>query len=188
MGADATPAFTVTSVEKDGTVVLKDNEGNAVRYVAESDLLTVKGSKDTAESTAKELSGKYEAEHQKTLQTEARVSALEEQVRQGSGSAAELKQSKTDLEALKGSSASLGNKYLELRRNMITKTYNVPKETVEKKDLAALDTFEEVLKAVLGDKKIGNFAVGGGTGGAKVMEGMSPMDLAREAYASSNRK
>jgi len=186
------------TVSGDGTLVIKGEDGNEVRYVKEADLLAVKGSKENVEKAAKEAeaardsaiaeaNSKVDAEHQKVLQAEARVSSLEEQVRQGGGSAAELAKATADLAAAKTSSEELGNKFLELKRNVITQAYGVPKETVANKDLAALEVYEEALKAVIGDKSIGNFAVGAGGGGQNPLVGKDPMTLAVEAYAQSRK-
>jgi len=189
-----TDELTYSLDSKDGTVIAKDNKGVEVRYVKESDLLAIKGSKESAikdAETAKtqaiaDATSKVEAEHQKVLQAEARVSSLEEQIKQGGGSAAELVKAKADLEATKKSSEMLGNKHLELRRSVIVATYGIPITTVATKDLAALDLYEEALKAVIGDKKLGKFAIGGG-GGASALQGKSPIELARDGYASSNK-
>ena len=191
--ADNNKTFTV---EKDGTLIITDENGANVRYVKESDLLAVKGSKESTEKAVKEAvaaretavaeaNSRFEAEHQKVLRAEARVSGLEEQVTKGGGSAAELIRAQAELVTAKKSSEELGNKHLELRRNVIIQTYGVPKETVGSKDLAALEVFEEALKAVIGNKKVGNFAVGGGGGGANALQGRSPMELAVEAYSRS---
>ena len=182
---------------RERTVVVKSSSGETTRFVKEADLLSIKGSKESVERAAKEAessrdraiaeaNSKVEVEHQRALQAEARVSSLEEQVTQGGGNAAELVKAKADLEAAKKSSEALGIKHLELRRNVITATFGVPKETVANKDLAALEVYEEALKAVLGEKRAGNFAFGGG-GGAQSLQGKSPLDLARDAYASSNK-
>jgi len=191
----------VTSIvgEKDGALEVKGADGVVLRYVKESDLLAVKGGRDTFKTEAEtaksahaaavaEATGKIEAEHQKALAAEARASSLEDKIKESGGSAAELAQAKSALEAAKKSSEELGNKHLELRRQVIVATYGVPKKTVESKDLTQLDVYEEALKAVMGDKAIGNFAVGGGGGGANALQGKAPMDLARDAYSSSNRK
>uniref|UniRef100_A0A6M3JXI2 Uncharacterized protein n=1 Tax=viral metagenome TaxID=1070528 RepID=A0A6M3JXI2_9ZZZZ len=179
------------TVEKDGAISVKE-EGSteAVRYVKESDLLAVKGGKETAESKAQEAEaarGTAESalavEHQKVLQAEAKVSTLESQVAQGTSTAAELATAKAELVTAKSSSETLATQHLELRRNVIVATYNVPKETVESKNLEQLATFEEALKAVIGSKNAGNFAVGGGGGGATVLAGKSPMELAQIAYS-----
>ena len=178
----------------DGSITVKDTEGNEVRYAKESDLLAIKGSRDelktkleaaeaakASEDTANKAA--VEEAHQKALKAEADVTRLEEQIAKGGGTAAELAQLKSELETAKTSGEALGSKYLELRRATISATYGVPRETVDSKDLEGLDVYEQALKDVLGDKSIGNLAVGAGGAGANALEGKSPQELAQLAYS-----
>lgn len=184
------------TVEKDGTVVIKDSEGADVRYVKEADLLAIKGSRDAAERKVRDSEATHttaietvrnetETFRQKALQAEAKISGLEERLAAG-GSKEELERVKQELEAAKTSGEGLSNKLLGLRRTLITTTYGVPVATVEKKTLDELDTFEEALKAVIGAKGIGNYAAGGGSGG-NALTGKSPIELARLAYETSKK-
>lgn len=186
---------TGTVDEKDGALVITGEDGKATRYVKEADLLAVKGSRESIEKAVKEAETardtatrdaetKVEVERQKVLQAEARISSLQEQISQGGASTAELAKAKQELETAKKSGEELGNKFLELRRNVIVAAYGIPKETVDSKNLSELDLYEEALKAVLGTKSIGNYAVGGGGGGANALVGVKPMELARMAYES----
>ena len=183
--------------EKDGALVVKEGD-KTVRYVKESDLIAVKESRVSKEDVARavqeatvtataEATSKIDEAHQKALRAEARVSSLEEQITKGGGDAAELVKATAALATAKTSSEELGNRFLELKRNVIVQTYRVPKETVAKKDLAALDVYEEALKAVIGDKSVGNFAIGTGTGGQSPLVGKDPMTLAVEAYTQSKK-
>ena len=186
---------TGTVDEKDG--VLSVGEGDkAVRYVKESDLLAVKGSRVAKEDVAKEVEAaklaalaevnpKLEAEHQKAISAEARIQSLQEQIKSGGGTAAEVADLKQKLVTAEKSGEVLGTKYLEMKRDVVMKTYNVPKATVEKKTLAELEVFEEALKAVVGNKG-GNYAAGSGGGGTTLTG--TPYDLAKQAYSSSNSK
>ncbi len=187
--------LTVESVEKDGTVVVKTQEGS-IRYVKEADLLSIKGSKESLEAQLKEVAGRSSAEkqeaenkaesaRQEVLKAEARITSLEDQIKQGGGTAEELAQARKELEAAKSSGEALGNKHLELRREVIMSKYGVPKETVESKNLDQLELFEEALRAVVGKGGVGNYAAGGGGGGANALQGKSPMELAQMAYESS---
>ena len=185
------------AVSEDGALVIKDKEGKEVRYVLETDLLAVKGSRVSKDDVAKQVEGarvagaaeatqKLEIEHQKALQAEARVTSLQEQFARGGGSAAELAKATADLATVKKNSEILGNKYLELRRDWITKTYNIPKATVDsKKTEQELELYEEALRAVIGSRGVGNFAVGGSGGGTSPIQGKSPHQLAVDAYATS---
>ena len=195
---------TGTVNEQDGVLTVKDDAGADIRYVKETDLLAVKGSKESAVEKAasdakaaaeaasatplKEANAALDIEKNKALQAEARITSLQEQIDKGGVSAEELTRLQGELATAKTSGESLGTKYLELKRDVVMKTYNVPKETVEGKDLAALEVFEEALKAVIGDKNLGNYAAGGGGGGAAALQGKSPMELAQQAYAQSPNK
>lgn len=184
------------TVEKDGVVTIGEGDA-AVRYVKETDLLAVKGSKESAVASATSdakaaaeavAATTLDTEKNKVLQAEAKVTGLEEQITKGGVSEEELTRLKGELETAKTSGESLGTKFLGLKREVIVKAYGVPKETVESKDLAALDGYEEALKAVIGDKNLGNFAIAGGTGGASALQGKNPMELAVQAYSTSNAK
>lgn len=184
------------TVSEDGSVSIKDAEGKEVKYVPETDLLAVKGGKEGAEKATqaaeaareiavKEASDRVAAEHQLVLQAEAKVTGLTEQIAKGGATVEELAKAKQELETAQKSSEELGTKHLELRRSTVIATYGVPKETVESKDLAALDVYEEALKAVIGDKNLGNFAIGGGGAGAAALQGKSPQELAVLAYSQN---
>ena len=194
---------TGTVDEKEGVLTVGEGEA-AVRYVKEADLLAVKGSKESAVEKAatdaktaaeaantaavKEATDALDTEKNKLLQAEAKATGLQEQITKGGVSEEELTRLKGELETAKTSGESLGTKYLELKRDVIVKTYGVPKETVASKDLTALTVYEEALIAVIGDKNLGNFAAGGGGGGAAALQGKSPMELAQEAYSQPPNK
>lgn len=180
---------------EDGSISVKDAEGKDVRYAKEADLLAVKGSRDelqkkidsaATEQTATTAANIAAAEESKqaVLKAEAKVTSLEEQIAKGGGTTAELATAKSELETVKKSGEELGNKFLELRRATISQAYGVPRDTVDSKDLAALEVYEQALKDVIGQKNLGNFAVGGGGGGANALEGKTPMELAQLAYAN----
>lgn len=180
---------------EDGSISVKGTDGTDVRYAKEADLLAVKGSRDelqkkidaaATETTALTATNVAAAEESKqaVLKAEARVTSLEEQIAKGGGTTAELATAKSELETAKKSGEELGNKFLELRRATISQTYGVPRATVDSKDLASLEVYEEAVKAVIGQKSLGNFAVGGGGGGANALEGKDPMELAKMGYAN----
>ena len=185
---------------KDGTVSVKDSEGVVVRYAKESDLLAVKGSSEVAEKRATEVAKQaedsqkthaaeiatantsLETTRQQVLQAEAKVSNLEEKVKEGTGSTEELAQVKLDLAAAKSSGEELKTSALGSRRALMVMTYGIPAKDVEEKTMEQLGYYEEALKAVIATKGAGNYALGGGGGGGD-LSGKSPMELARLAYA-----
>lgn len=184
-----TNTLTYTTNE-DGTITVRDSEGNEVRYAKEADLLAVKGSREAAEKRAREevKNATYELEstRQKALQAEATIASLEEKLKEATGSAEELAKVRQELEAAKKSGEELANKALEYRKQIITSTYGIPADAVKDKTMEELDYYEEALKSVMAAKGIGNYAVGGG-GGGQSLEGLKPMDLARMAYSQKNK-
>lgn len=190
----ATP-ISGTYDEKEGIIVVGDGD-KAVRYVKESDLLAVKGSRVSKEDVAKEVdkakqetlaesTAKLETEHQRAIQAEAQTQSLQEQIRKGGVTGEELVKLKSDLETAKKSGEILGSKYLELKREVVIKTFNIPKATVEKKSLNELEVFEEALKAVVGTAGTGNYAFGSSPGAPT--DTLTPYERAQRAYSSSNK-
>ena len=179
--------------EKDGALTIKDTEGKEVRYAKESDLLAIKGSRDALQEklgaaekskSAETVEADKRADDaiQQRVMAEAKVESLMEQIKEHTGTTEELAKLKTELETAQTAEKGLATKLLDLRRTFIVGAYKVPPETVNEKDLAQLELFEEALKAVVGSGA-GNYAFGGGGGGANVLEGKSPMELAQMAYA-----
>lgn len=165
------------AANKDGTISVKDTDGNDVRYTKEADLLAVKGGAEAADKRTREAQETHATElktantnmdqsHQQLLQAEAKVTSLEEQVTQDKGSATELTQVKQELETAKAEKGSLETKTLEYRRAIVAATYSISAKIVEEMDTAKLDAFEEALKAVVATKGIGNYALSGGGGNA----------------------
>ncbi len=182
------------SIGEDGALIVKDGEAE-VRYVKEADLLTLKGSKESVEQQLKDLQASgggdskeaLETAKQATLQAEAKVTSLEEQLAKGTASAAETEKLKADLQTAKTSGEGLGTKLLELQRTLIVNTYGVPRATVDSKDtIEKLEVYAEALASVTG-KPLGNYAAGGAGGGGN-LQGKSPMELAALAYESSDKK
>ena len=181
------------TANKDGTIAIRDSEGKEVRYAKETDLLAVKGSTEVAEKRAKELSQaaedsqkthtaeiatantNLETTRQQVLQAEAKVSSLEEKVKEGTGSIEELVKVKQELEAAKKGGEELSNKALEYRRQVIISTYGIPADTIKEKTMEQLDYYEEALKAVIATKGIGNYAIG-----EEAVAGLRPLTHWRE--------
>lgn len=201
MGDKDTQTFTPN---KDGTISVKDADGNEVRYAKEADLLAIKGSSEAAKEAAgaaakaatesqaahkaeiETATTKLETTRQQVLQAEAKVTSLEAKVKENAGSAEELAAAKQALEAAKTSGEGLTNKALEYRRTIIVATYGIPADTVAEKTMEQLDNYEEALKAVIATKGVGNYAIGGSAGGGD-LSGKSPMELARIAYSQPKK-
>lgn len=190
---------TGTALE-DGAIEIKDGE-TPVRYVKESDLLAVKGSREELQKKLEELeksgkaSGDANDEKHKTelataneakIKAEAEVERLTEEIKKHTGTAEELAKLRTELETAQNAGKSTATALLEMTRKSIISTYKVAPETVNEKSLDELKVFEDALKAVIGAQG-GNYAAGGASGGPGVLKDKSPMELAKIAYASSNK-
>ncbi len=193
MGNEVTGA-----VGEDGAVTIGEGEA-AVRYVKESDLLTVKGSRDTLQgkldtidksqnAAITEAETKAETARQAALQAEATTERLTKEI----SDAGDNKEKVTSLTAERDAAIEAGKgtatQLLEMKQQVVIATFGVPKESVEGKTLVELTAFEVALKEVVGLKGTGNFAVGGAGGSdAGALDGLSPMELSRRGYASSNK-
>jgi len=177
--------------EKDGSITVGE-----VKYVKESDLLAIKGSRDSLQDklTAAEALGvkvteadtKVAVANQERLKAEAKVESLTEEIKTHTGTTEQLKQLQAELVTAQEAGKSSATELLELRRTFIVSNYKVPPDTVKDKDLAGLAVFEEALKAVIGAHG-GNYAFGGGGGGAGSLEGKTPHELAKMWYEQQKK-
>jgi len=169
------PIASTAKVEiKDGRVIV-----DGKKMVAESDLIAAKGSletKLTQQQTVHDTAidaAKLEASA--ALQTiaslNAKIKETEDARATGAVTDEEAASVKLELETAKSSIVLLtaeAAKALELKRANLVLQYGVAADTIKDKDLKALDSFEEALKAVSTARGggVGNYAVGGGTGDA----------------------
>ena len=185
------------TLNKDGTLSIKDEAGTEVRYAKESDLLAVKGGSDAAEKRLKEAEAGHKTAvdainlqlneaNDKLNRAEAARQQLEEQLKQSAGSAEELAGVKQKLAEAEQNAEALKTKVLESRRQLIVTTFRVPPETVKDKTTEQLDAYEEALKAVTAGKGVGPYAIPAG-GGAPSLTGKSPLELATMAYEQSKK-
>jgi len=172
-----TPPTTPTTPKvelKDGATFL-----DGKKVVLESDLIAAKNSlegKLTQQQTAHEAAidaAKLEASTaQDTIaQLNARIKETEEARQAGTVSDEDAVKVKQELETAKGSIVTLtvdANRALELRRANLVLQYGVTPDTIKDKDMVALDSFEEALKAVSTARGggVGPYAIGGGSGEA----------------------
>jgi len=166
------PVESTANVEvKDGKVLV---DGKS--FVAESHLIASKKSlegKLTTQQTAHEAAidaAKLEASaaQQTIAQLNAKITENEEARKAGAVTDEEAASVKQELETAKSSIVTLtvdANRALELRRANLVLQYGVTPDTIKDKDMKALDSFEEALKAVsiARGSGVGPYAVGGGT-------------------------
>jgi len=181
--------MTVTGLDKDGTIIVKDDAGNLVRYAKESDLLVVKGSKETAERKLQEAEDAHKVALEgvqtqlseatnKLTQAEAAKEQLEEKLTQSTGSIDELASTKQKLEDANKDVETLNTKVLESRRKLVATTFSISPETVATKTTEQLDAFEDALKAVQAGKGVGGYAIA--PGGGVTPATLSPIEQAKE--------
>ncbi len=160
-----TPAVEVAADNK-----IPATPSSDAKLVPESDLLAVKASKESLQqkfnSTVDEHKKAISTVTDRAVAAEAKLKDLEEKYNQASASVTELQSAKQQLETAQQAVKDFESKALEYRRGYIAATYNVSADTIASKNLEQLGYFEEALKSVKGSRGIGNYAVGGGSGGA----------------------
>ena len=190
--SDAAKAPPVPTVElKDGKVLV---DGKS--YVAESDLIAAKKSLESKLEQAQTAhNGAIDTARLSLSEAQQQVAALNaklkenEQARKsGAVSSDEAARVKQELDAAKSSVETLQKdaaRALEYRRALMVVQYGVNADTIKDKDMKALDSFEEALKAVASQVRgsgVGNYAFGGGAG---VAVPVSNMDRAARVLAAT---
>jgi len=126
----------------------------------------------TAHETAIDAAKLEASSAQQTIaQLNAKITENEEARKAGAVTDEEAASVKQELETAKGSIVTLtvdAGRALELRRANLVLQYGVTPDTIKDKDMRALDSFEEALKAVSTARGggVGPYAVGGGSGEA----------------------
>ena len=173
----AAPPTTPTTPKvelKDGATFL-----DGKKVVPESDLIASKKSLEGQLSQQQTVhdatidAAKLEASaaQQTIAQLNAKVTENEEARKAGAVTDTEAASVKQELETAKNSIVTLtadAVRALELRRANLVLQYGVVPDTIKDKDMKALDSFEEALKAVSTARGggVGPYAVGGGSGEA----------------------
>ncbi|KKN72619.1 hypothetical protein LCGC14_0408610 [marine sediment metagenome] len=171
-GDKTTPTLPRVEV-KDGATFL-----DGKKVVLESDLIAAKNSLEgqlktaqTTHETAIDTAKLENSESQKQIAIlNAKIQENEQARESGAVPDEEAARIKTELETAKSSIVSLtadAGRALELRRANMLLQYGVALDTIVEKDMKALDSFEEAIKALATAKGgVGNYATGGGTGEA----------------------
>jgi len=177
---------------KDGITLI-----NGKKYVPESDLLAAKKGLESQLETAQTTHNQsidaarleLSAEQQKVADLSAQLQQAKEGAQAGVTSDEEVTRIKNELATAQSSIESLTNQVnqtLDLRRRLLAIQYSIPVESLADKDMQALDSFEEALKA-LGTSRAGGpgkYAIGGGGTEAKPMTDMerAKQNLANTPY------
>lgn len=185
----AEPKFEV----KDGSYLV-----DGKKMVVESDLIAAKKSLETQLETQQSVhvqaidTAKLElsAEQQKVADLTAKVTEAEQARQAGTPSDEEVVRIKQELTDALGKVETLtteAGRSLELRRALLVIQYGVTAESLADKDMKALDSFEEALKALATSRGggPGPYALGGGVGGAAPQ---APIDRAKEIIAATPQR
>jgi hypothetical protein len=187
-----TPAVTEPKLEfRDGAVY-----ADGKKMVKESDLIAAKqsleGKLETQQTVHNEaidaVNLELSAERQKAADLNAKLQQAQDA--QGKGAVsddeiARIKQERDDALAKVETLTTEAGRSLELRKQLLIKEYpGVTAQQLENKTMQELDSLEEALKAVAGNKPggVGPYAVGAGAGGATTM---TEMDRAKKVIETT---
>ena len=162
------------------------------KMVPEKDLLAVKASMEKAVTerdsvqaqleTAKNESGTY---YNRAMAAEAKITGFDELTTNFNSTTVERDKNKTDLDAAIVDRDKAQASALEFKKVAIKIAYGIPDDSIENKNLQELAIFEDALKAVGQFKKIGNYAVGGDSGGPSTPE--IPLDRAKRQIEEARK-
>jgi hypothetical protein len=187
--------LTVT-VNQDGSVVVPI-EGKPVRFVKESDLLAVKGGAEKVKSdfdaltnqhstVVNDWTGKFNAEHQAHLQTQAAHEQLKTTAKDLESKAARLADLEKDITAAKESGKQLSDKLLGRVKASLT-SLGLKEDVFKDKNLNQLEEMEN-LAAAMG-KQPGKPVFDRGSGAGSSSNTASRMDgLAAEIAAARAKR
>ncbi len=179
------------TVNTDGSLTIKGEDGKSVKYVKESDLGAVKSQlKDKEGEVTKlqtDLAGvttKYDTSHQDVLKERAAKEQLETDVKTAGVDKTKLEELTTELAGLKTSSGETATKLTERLRTFLETSYKVPKDKLEGKTLVEMETIESTLQLTGVATVPANYDGNRGAGGESVdaLKGKSPLALATMGY------
>lgn len=185
------------TVNTDGSITIKGEDGKSLKYVKESDLGAVKVQlKDKEGEVTKlqtDLAGattKYDESHQDVLKERAAKEQLGKDAQEAGTLKTKVDELTTEVAGLKTSSGETATKLTERVRTFLETAYKVPKEKLEGKALADLETIESTLQLTGVATVPANYDGKGGGGGDRAddLKGKSPLALATIGYEESAKK
>lgn len=180
------------TVNTDGSLTIKGDDGKNVKYVKESDLGAVKSQlKDKEGEVTKlqtDLAGattKYDNSHQEVLKERVAKEQLEAEAKTSGVDKTKLESLTTELAGLKTSSGETATKLTDRLRNFLETSYKVPKEKLEGKTLPEMESIESALQLTGVVTVPANYdgRTGASEGGADDLKGKSPLALAVMGYS-----
>lgn len=161
-----TPAAATSEQKQDTTTTPQE------KLVPESDVVKAKGG---LQKQLDEVKTQLSERHAAMLQAEAKVKSLEEKLSHSADQQKELDTLKPALESTKTALEEAKTKSLTYRRQIMSKEYGVPDDTIKSMGDIELDMFEKALKVVKSNTGGGQYATGSGAG---VATPSSPIDRA----------
>lgn len=158
---------------------------NDQKMVPEKDLLAIKAGAEKKEAElltqVAESNRIKEETHNNLLAMQAAKEQLEEQLKEGTATKAQVVDLQAKLKTAEESVSGLTIKLLDQRRVAIASSYGVDVSTLKGKTQDQLDSLEEALKLVGKKATPANLDISGGGKGAAMP--LSPLDQCREEIA-----
>ena len=172
-------------------------DGSVIKVVPEADLMAVKTgtSKEVDEAKSQLQISKEQLDavtrhrdetHSSLLQVQAAKEQLEEQIREGVATKAQMEELQTKLTASGQEVGSLNTKLLDLKRVNISAAYGVDVATLQERTMEQLTSLEEALKLVGKPGKPATVDLAGGGGGTAVPVGA--LDQCKQEIAAIRSK
>ncbi len=189
-----TQTYTVNS---DGSISIKGEDGKTTKYVKESDLGAVKVQlKDKEGENTKLLTDlaaantKYDGSHQEVLKERTAKEQFEKDAGEATTLKTKLEELTTEVASLKTTGGESTTKLTERLRKILTDGYKIDAEKIKDKTLTDLEGIEATLVLTGVQAAPANYDGKGGGGGSGVddLKGKSPLALATMGYAESNKK
>jgi len=184
------------TINQDGSVSIKGEDGKITKYVKESDLGAVKvqlkdkeGEVSTLQASLATANTKYDTEHQTVLQVRAASEQFEKDAKESTGLKEKVTGLETALADLKRVSGESTTRFTERLRSHLETSYKIPKEKLADKDLTGLESIESTLQLTGVAAVPANYdGKSGVSGSIEDLKGKSPLALATMGYEASNKK
>jgi len=183
------------TVNGDGSLSIKGEDGKTVKYVKESDLVAVKvqvkdkeGEVSSLQASLATATAKYDTSHQDVLKERAAREQFEKDAKDAVVFKDKVTELETELAGLKTSSGEMATKLTEQLRNQLKTTFKIADDKLEGKALPDLENMASVLQLAGFVPGAANYdGAGGNGGGPSNLEGKNPLALAEMGYAKDNK-
>lgn len=172
-------------------------DGSVIKVVPEADLMAVKtgAERDAGEAKSQLQIAKEQLDavtkhrdetHSNLLQAQAAKEQLEEQIKEGVATKAQMEELQTKLSANEQVVGSLNTRLLDLKRVNVSTAYGVDVNTLQERTMEQLESLEEALKLVGKPARPATVDIAGGGGGTAVP--VTAMEQCKEEIAAIRSK